>query len=130
MKFAELTPPRKFKVGSQTVIEMKDCAHIQLEADEQVTFITEAGAEYDVARKSWGFYATPSLNGRLKHFGLRAVLVKSPGARYYLLLVEHGQEANFQSYLDGEGHSVVVWLDDDSTLEALEQMLKDSSRAD
>lgn len=129
MKFTRLTPPRKFNVGSRKVIEMKDCAHIQLEADEQVTFMTESGVEYDVARKSWGFYATPSLNGRLKQFGLRAVLVKSPGARFYILLVEHSQEADFQDYLDSEGHSIVAWLDDDSALEALEQKLKGSNHA-
>lgn len=126
MKLTQQIPPRSFKVGSKTVIEMKDCAHIQLEADEQVTFETEAGAEYDVARKTWGFYATPSLNGRLPQSGLRAVLVKSPGARFYVLLVERGKEAEFYSYLASEEHTIITWLDNDRALEALEQSLKGS----
>lgn len=129
MKLTQQIPPRSFKVGSKTVIEMKDCAHIQLEADEQVTFKTESGAEYDVARKTWGFYATPSLNGRLPQFGLRAVLVKSPGERFYVLLVERGKEAEFYNYLAGEEHRIITWLDNDKALEALEQTLKGSTYA-
>lgn len=129
MKLTQLIPPRSFKVGTKTIIEMKDCAHIQLEADEQVTFETESGAEYDVARKAWGFYATPSLNGRLGQFGLRAVLVKSPGARFYILLVERGKEAEFYTYLSSEEHIIITWLDNDKALETLEQTLKSSGNA-
>ena len=58
-----------------------DCGRIALAPDEQVTFTTEAGGEYDVTRKSWGFYATPSINGRLKTFGLRAALVRNVAGR-------------------------------------------------
>lgn len=129
MKLIRLNPPRTFNVGAREIIQMKDCAHIQLEANEQVTFLTESGAEYDVARKTWGFYATPSLNGRLQRFGLRAVLVKSPGAKFYLLLVESGKEAEFQQYLDSEEHTVIAWLDNDNALEALEQKLKGPDHA-
>jgi hypothetical protein len=103
---------------------MHDCARIALTADEQVTFVTDAGAEYDVARKSWGFYATPSLNGRLAHFGLRAVLVKSPLGKFYVWLVERGKEEDFQQYLAVEAHTVVGWLDDEGTLAALENSLR------
>jgi hypothetical protein len=125
MKFTPINPPRVFNIGRSEVIQMKDCAHIELQPDEQVTFVTESGAEYDVARKSWGFYATPSLNGRLSSFGLRGALVKSLGGRFYILLVESGKEADFQRYLDAEGHSIVSWLDTDSELEALERKLRD-----
>src|SRR5438105_15753607 len=70
-------PPRAFQVGRTEKIWIRDCAHISLEPDEQVTFLTGEGAEYDVARKDWGFYATPSLNSRLARFGLRGVLVRN-----------------------------------------------------
>lgn len=123
MRFEVIDPPRVFEVGRSEILQLKDCAHIELEADEQVTFVTESGAEYDVARKSWGFYATPSLNGRLKNFGLRAVLVKSAGVRFYVFLVERDKEADFWRYLDVEGHTIVCWLDSDAELEALEQKL-------
>jgi hypothetical protein len=124
MKFKPIEPPRIFEVGRADIVKLKDCARIELEPDEQVTFLTESGAEYDVVRKSWGFYATPSLNGRLRKFGLRAVLVKSPGAMFYIFLVENGKEAYCQHYLEKEGHQIICWLDRDRELEALERKLK------
>lgn len=123
MKFTLNDPPRVFEVGFGEPIQMKDCAHIQLEADEQITLVTESGGEYDVARKSWGFYATPSLNGRLEHFGLRPVLLKSRINRYFLVLVERGKEPDFERYLDVEGLKVVCWMDTTARLEKLEEKL-------
>ena len=28
-------------------------------------------------KKNWGFYSTPSINGRLKKFGLKCALIKN-----------------------------------------------------
>ena len=39
---------------------------VYLAPNEQLTFVTENKNRYDVARKYWGFYATPSINSRLK----------------------------------------------------------------
>jgi hypothetical protein len=124
MRVVPTDPPREFGVGRGGRIRLKDCGRIRLESDEQVTFVTEAGGEYDVVRKSWGFYATPSRNGRLPQFGLRAALVKSPGAKFYVFLVEREKEAEFRRYLDVERHAVVCWLDNDENLLALERGLK------
>ena len=124
MKIIELDPPRVFTIRKESPLEIRHCANIKLEPDEQVTFVTESGGEYDVTRKSWGFYATPSLNGRLQKFGLRAVLVKNPDAKYYILLVESDREADFQRYLNDEGIIIVSWLDNDKDLGYLEQELK------
>ena len=118
MKIVPIDPPRAFSVADG--ISMKDCARIELEPDEQVTFLTETGAEYDVARKSWGYYATPSLNGRLARFGLRAALVKNSSAKFYVMLVEKGREDDFAHYLSMENEHVVTWLDDDVPLQELE----------
>jgi hypothetical protein len=126
MKFTPVVPPRAFEVGFGKTIQIKDCAHIELEADEQVTFTTESGAEYDVARKSWGFYATPSLNGRLQRFGLRGVLIKNRISQYFVMLVEKGQEAGFEEYLGIEALQVVCWLDDASALANLERKLTET----
>ena len=123
MKIKQNDPPRAYTVGINTVIQLKDCAHIELAADEQITLKTESGAEYDVTRKSWGFYATPSLNGRLKSFGMRAALVKSPTQRYYVLLLEKGKETEFNNYLKQEDQSIVCWLDDDNAFSSLEEKL-------
>lgn len=119
MKIRQVDPPRSFETGMHGGVFMRDCARIHLSADEQVTFVTERGGEYDVARKSWGFYATPSLNGRLVGFGLRPVLLRNPLGRYFVVLVEEGHEAEFEQYLQGEEQSVVCYLDDPEKLVAL-----------
>jgi hypothetical protein len=121
MKFEAKSPPRPFLVGNADKFEMHDCGNVWLDADEQITFVTESGAEYDVARKQWGFYATPSLNGRLQQFGLRTALIKNRGTqRYFVLLVEREAEALFRRYCSRENLEVIVWLDDPKTLQRLD----------
>ena len=119
VKFTPMDPPREFDVGGDEPIRMSDCARIELDPNEQVTFATDSGVEYDVARKSWGYYATPSLNGRLPKFGLRAALVAGPGSRYYVFLIERGKEQDCERYMDAEGHRIVRWLDNTPDLESL-----------
>ena len=75
-------------------------------------------------RKDWGFYATPSLNGRLPEFGLRPVLIKSAASRFHVLLVERGQEAAFLDYVTKAALTIVTWLDNDANLAALEQLAR------
>ncbi len=127
MKLTPIKPPRTFSVGFGKIIQLKDCAHIELEADEQVTFTTESGAEYDVARKNWGFYATPSLNGRLERFNLRGVLVKNRINQFFVMLVERGHEPEFEEYLRVESLNVICWMDETSKLEHLERKLKEGA---
>jgi hypothetical protein len=124
MKFSAKQPPRRFTVGNSVRFDMLDCGRLELDPDEQVTLVTPSGAEYDVARKDWGFYATPSLNGRLPQFGLRAVLIRNRGTgRYFILLVERGREAAFDAYCEQENLAVVVWMDDTASLDRLATML-------
>lgn len=117
MKVEALDPPRTFRAGS---VELKDCGAIDLEPQEQVTFVTPGGGEYDVARATWGFYATPSVNGRLPRFGLRTALARNDEAKYFVLIVERGREEDFHRYCERERISVVAWLDDDQTLAAFD----------
>lgn len=128
MKFEPKDPPRKFRVGKGGRIGLSDCGRVELAPDEQVTFVTESGAEYDVARKSWGYYATPSLNGRLLKFGLRAVLGKNREGRFYLYLVESGREADFERYAEEEEQEIVCWMDNDRDLGEIERRMKGTSR--
>ncbi len=120
MKLRVIDPPRVFETGRGAPIAIADCARIELSPDEQVTFVTPAGAEYDVTRKAWGFYATPSLNGRLLNFNLRAALARGPAAKYYVFLVERGHERDFERYLAAEQNTLVRWLDNDDDLRAIE----------
>jgi len=124
MKLQLIEPPREYEVGFGPKVTIKDCAHIELAADEQITFTTSAGGEYDVARKNWGFYATPSINGRLLQFGLRTTLVKNRMGRFYVMLVENGCESQFEQYLAEEGLLLCGWLDDTGTLERIENAMK------
>jgi len=128
MDFIPAMPPREFFVGAKPPIKLRDCGRVALQPDEQVTFVTEGGAEYDVCRKSWGFYATPSLNGRLADFGLRALLVRGvTGERFYLLLVEAGKEEEFADYLKHTGMNICCWLDSDAAFATLERQLQRAS---
>jgi hypothetical protein len=120
MKFEAKTPPRRFTVGNSVKFDMLDCGDLHLQPDEQVTFRTASGAEYDVARKDWGFYATPSLNGRLEQFGLRGVLIRNRDTgRYFVLLVERGHEPQFDAYCNQENLAVIAWLDSTAGLDNL-----------
>jgi 2-polyprenyl-3-methyl-5-hydroxy-6-metoxy-1,4-benzoquinol methylase len=119
VKFSAIEPARIFRTGRDEPIEIRDCARIALDADEQVTFVTESGAEYDVTRKEWGFYAAPSLNGRLLDHGLRAAIARSHVGKYYLFLVQRGCEAAFQAYLDRERNVLIRWLDSADSLGAI-----------
>jgi len=125
MKFAPKEPPRRFQVGNAVKFDMKDCGELMLGADEQVTLKTERGGEYDVARKEWGFYATPSLNGRLEQFGLRTVLIRNRDTgRYFILLVERGEEAGFDDYMAREGLELIAWMDSTAALDALARQMR------
>ena len=125
VKFEPKNPPRRFAVGNAVKFEMRDCGSVSLAPDEQVTFVTDSGTEYDVARKDWGFYATPSLNGRLEQFGLRGVLIKNQDTgRYFVLLVEKNHEASFDAYCRQENLAVIAWLDSTAALDALARKLE------
>ena len=96
MKINKNNPPRKFTVGTDKKITISDCANINLKHNEQVSFITHDNKEYDVVRKEWGFYATPSMNGRLKNQGFKTALVKNKEGMYYIMIVEKNKTTLFE----------------------------------
>lgn len=101
-------PPRTFAAGDAVI---RHCADVSLADDEQITFVADSGTEYDVIRKPWGYYATPSVNGRLREKGLRAALVRNAVGKLFVLLAESGREADFEAYLRLARQSLVGWLD-------------------
>ena len=121
MKITTIMPPREFAVGQDCEITLKDCARVELAPNEQITLTTDSKTEFDITRKSWGYYATPSLNKRLSRFNLRGVLTRgADGDTFYLLLVERGKEDEFASYLSETGMHVVCWLDSDEAFGVLQ----------
>ena len=119
----ENKPPRAFTVGLNNQSTIKDCGSIRLDPDEQVTLVTTDGKEYDIVRKNWGYYATPSINSRLMSFGLRAVLVKGEDGKFFLHLVEKGKEEEYTRYRTTERLAVVCWIDSHEALSRLERKL-------
>ena len=112
MKLNELNPPRKFNVGTNKQICIEHCADIFLKENEQVTFVDENGSEYDVAKKDWGYYATPSLNSRLVNQGFKTALVKNSYGQFYVMIVSKEKLKEFEDYLNSEDNHVVEWLDE------------------
>ena len=104
--------PRTFKVGKDQSITLSDMGSIHLNDNEQVTFMTSDNKEYDVCRKEWGYYATPSLNDRLRRFGFKTALVKNAKGQGFIMLVEEGKENIFFDYLKKEDNFLVAWLDE------------------
>lgn len=110
MKFEPKDPPRVFRPSP--AVEISDCGNILLQADEQVTFVTPSGKEHDVAAKEWGFYATPSVNGRLQDQGFKTALVRNAQGRHYVMVVEVEKLEQFQGYLEADDQQIVEWLDE------------------
>jgi hypothetical protein len=121
VRFESVEPPREFGVGRRGG-RLRHVADAWLEPDEVVTLRTESGTEFDVTRKDWGWYGSPSLNRRAREHGLRAALTMGvprdgdDAPRLYLMLVEAGREAEFAAYADAEEMKVVCWLDDDAAV--------------
>jgi hypothetical protein len=112
MRVEPKEPPRVFSVGTQADIRIRDSGDIHLDADEQVSFVVESGRRYDVVRKEWGFYATPSINGRLAGEGFRTALVQNAQGLVYVVVVEFDKQDLFERHCQKEGQTVVEWLDD------------------
>lgn len=113
MDFRPKDPPRRFPVGVAGDITLAHVADLELAPDEMVTFTTPRGGEYDLTAKDWGYYATPSLGGRLRRFGYRAALMRNRETRHcFVVLVDETRLDAFRAYLDAEGLEVVEWLDD------------------
>ena len=113
MKFYPKEPPRSFNVGTNNKIEIEDVGDVYLSPNEQLTFVTEeSGARYDFVRKDWGFYATPSINGRLKNEGFKTALVENLQGRIYIMVVELRHMARFDTYCRTERQKVLRWLDE------------------
>ena len=111
MKVQKKDPLRVFTVGVHADTPIADTADIHLDENEQVTFVTDAGRRYDVVRKAWGFYATPSINRRLREEGFRTALVRNGQGLLYLMVVEAGKQDLFEAYCKREQQDVVEWLD-------------------
>lgn len=111
MKINTKNKPRIFRVGVEQDIEISHMADITLDANEQVTFIADGCEEFDFVRKDWGFYATPSINKRLKSFGFQTALVQNKKGNVYVFVIQLSKKAEFEKYCRTEKQTVLMWLD-------------------
>ena len=110
MKIKTRKKPRIFKVNvGNTKIQLNDMAKITLKENEQVTFEC-LKSEYDVAKKDWGYYATPSINKRLKKFRYECALIKNSQNKFFLCLINKDMKKKFMLYLKKDGQKIVCWL--------------------
>ncbi len=121
MRIERIDPPRSFEAAG---VALRHSANVELEPDEQITLVSSSGTEYDVVRKAWGYYATPSTNRRLAEHGLRAALTANPDGRIAVLLVERGRESEFERYLADQRMRVLSWLDTDEAASAAIERLE------
>lgn len=101
-----------FRPGKDERVVVSDCAKIYLEPNEQVSFVTASGREHDFTAKSWGFYSTPSVNGRLVKEGFKTALVENQQGKFYIMVVDKDRLDDFHTYLDNSQNQVVEWLDE------------------
>jgi plastocyanin len=103
--------PRNFKVGANQKTLINDVAKIYLKPNEQVTFITKDFSKHDVTRKDWGFYATQSINFRLKKF-FKTALVMNSSKKLFIMVVEKKYLKKFKNYCKKENQKLLIWLDE------------------
>ena len=68
---------RKFKPSKETGIIITEKAQIHLKHNEQITLIDKNSNQYDIVKKSWGYYSTPSINKRFKRNNYEVCIVKN-----------------------------------------------------
>ena len=62
--------------------------------------------------KDWGFYSTPSINGRLKNEGFKTALVENQNGQIYVMSVDKDKLDLFEKYCKDENQTVLEWLDE------------------
>ena len=112
MKFTENVPPREFRGGKVWPIPMRDVGRIELSPSELITFTGPDQAEFDISRTTFGYYATPSVNQRLKSFGWRTAVARNPQGHLYVLLVHETLEHEYLDYLEQQEMEELERLDE------------------
>jgi hypothetical protein len=112
MNLIENKPYREFKPSSSSKIVIKDCGILELNDDEQITFIKDANKKYDFTAKEWGFYVTPSINRRLLNEGFKTALVKNNFGDIFIMVVEIEKIDKFSNYCNENSLTILNWLNE------------------
>ncbi len=102
---------RKFIVGKRKNIILTDVGSIFLNDNENITLKNQKKMEYDICKKNWGYYGTPSLNKRLDKFGFIAAIAKNKALKTFaVMIVEKRKKKLFLKYLKKEDMILICWL--------------------
>ena len=117
MKTFFLKKSREYEVGIKSKTIIKDVGKINLDSDEQITFVDSSDNEYDLAKKNWGYYATPSINKRLKKFNYKTALVKNNETDLFYIMIVYDKKINeFNKYISADSMEIVCWLDENKSI--------------
>ena len=110
MKVYKKLPPRKFMVSKKNNIVLKDLRKIFLNNNENLSITGKNKKIYEICRKDWGYYATPSINFRLKKNGFKTALIQQD-KKFFVVIVDKSKMKSFNYYRKIENYKLVKWLD-------------------
>ena len=102
---------RSFIVGKNKKIKITEKAIIKLGNNEQITFLNQ-NDEYDVVKKNWGYYCTPSINNRLKVNNFRSFIVSNKKKNIFFMIANKKKINMFKKYLKSEENKILIELTD------------------
>ena len=102
---------RKFRPSKKSGVIITEKAKIYLKHNEQITLIDNNKNQYDIVKKSWGYYSTPSINKRLKNNNHIVCIVKNiENKTFFLFSVNIKKKIEFNKYLNKNKIKVIKWL--------------------
>ena len=100
---------RKFIVNKKTNLIVSDVGEISLKNNEHLT-INVLNKKNEICAMNWGFYATSSINSRLKKEGFITALTKNSFNKLFVMIVHVKKRKQFSKYCKKEKIKVVKWL--------------------
>ena len=99
---------RSFEVNKKIIL--KHTANIKLNSNEMIT-LKNNKMEFDITKKKWGFYATPSINKRLKSFGFLSAIIQNNNTKnIFVVLIDKKKKKLFTKYIKTQDIRVLKWL--------------------
>jgi hypothetical protein len=100
---------RSWYVGKKENIKIYEKAKIELNQNEQISFIDKNGSDiYEICKKIWGFYLSPSINKRLKNYNHKIYLTKDKFNKVFIMAVSLNQIKKFKFYCKSENLSYKI----------------------
>ena len=114
MKFNIKKKPRIFSVGFDKSFNVKDYGKVNVDhTDKEFELLTFSNKkkDYDFGITNWGYYATPSINKRLRNNGFQTFLVKNIYNNIFIMVVDDNKLTKFKKYIEFENQKILSRLD-------------------